>query len=194
MIPLKTKIRFKNRILVPALQVKSIYGFNELICVTQAAHESNWGESQLSRVADNLFGMTSNKSWEDAKREIYKIQTKEYSKFPPEKIRYWNRPGDIVEKRSDGKGGSILMVEVDFRKYRSWDDSVMDWAEKIASEPRYVNAFFHSKADNPKEFFQALHSAGYATDPDYAQKLLSVYEVVKNLPEEEPKNEDARIV
>ena len=30
-------------------------------------------------------------------------------------------------------------------------------------------------ADNPKAYFQQLQAAGYATDPNYAQKILAVF-------------------
>lgn len=185
MVPLTTKIRFKKRLLPIAEKVREEYGIEPLLCITQAAHESNWGESQLARVADNLFGMTATQSWYDLKKEVYPIATKEYHHLPPEKIKYWNRPGDILEKRDDGNGGSILMVEVDFRKYRSWDDSVLDWANKIATKERYKQAYYYAKLGEAKEFFDSLQTAGYATDLAYSLKLMSVYNVVRGLSDDE---------
>ncbi len=41
------------------------------------------------------------------------------------------------------------------------------------SNPRYQQAV--AVADNPRAYFQQLQAAGYATDPNYAQKILSVF-------------------
>lgn len=191
MIDLITKVRFKKLIGGIAEGVKKEYGIAPLLLITQAAHESNWGESELTRIANNLFGMTATKSWYEAKKDIYCIPTKEYSPYSPSKIRYWNREGDIIEKKDDGHGGSILKVKVDFRKYRNWDESCLDWAKKIAMNPRYQEAYKHASSEAPGPFFEALQEGGYATDPSYAKKLISLYDVVKNLPEEE--NETTRI-
>ena len=185
MVPLVDRIRFKKRLLPIAETVREEYGIEPLLCVTQAAHESNWGESQLARVADNLFGMTATQSWYDLKKDVYPIGTREYSKFPPEKIRYWNRSGDIISKVSDGNGGSILMVEVDFRKYKNWDESVADWANKIATKERYKQAYYYAKTGDAKDFFASLQAGGWATDPNYALKMMGVYDVVLGLKDED---------
>lgn len=184
MVPLPTKIRFKKRLLPIAEKIREEYGIDPDLCITQAAHESNWGESWLARAADNLFGMIATPSWLEAKKEVYPIASKEYSKHPPSQIKYWSRPGDVIEKRDDGNGGSILMVEVVFRKYRSWDDSVRDWAEKITTKTRYAQAYNHAKINDADGFFESLQG-NWATDPNYALKLKAMYKFVQSLPNDE---------
>ena len=181
MVPEDKRVRFKKRLLPIAERIMEEFGIPPELIITQAAHESNWGESQLSRAADNLFGMTANESWIKNGRDIYSIASREYSKFPPEKIRYWNEQGDIIEKKTDGHGGSILMVEIRFRKYKSWDESVDDWAHKIANTERYKQAYFYAKLGSANDFFYELKKSGYATDPEYSEKLLNVYNVVSGL-------------
>ena len=181
MVPENDRARFKKRLLPVAEKIREEFGIPPDITITQAAHESNWGESQLARAAHNLFGVTVTESWIKNGREVYSVPSREYSKFPPEKIRYWNREGDIIDKRPDGHGGSILMVEIKFRKYKSWDESLDDWAGKIINEERYSKAYFYAKLGDTKEFFDELQKAGYATDPKYSDKLMGVYNVVSGL-------------
>jgi len=44
----------------------------------------------------------------------------------------------------------------------------------IRTNPRYQSAL--AVASDTKAYFQQLQAAGYATDPNYAQKILSVME------------------
>jgi flagellar protein FlgJ len=178
---LENKKKFKQRLYPAALDVEERLGIGLNLMITQAAHESNWGESELARIADNLFGMTAGTEWQNSKKDIFTIHTKEYSKFPPAKIRYWNREGDIIEKKDDGHGGSILHINVDFRKYANWDESVADWAKKISNSERYEKAYRMAKLNLPDSFFFELQKAGYATDPSYATKLFNLYQDVEKL-------------
>lgn len=181
MVPENAKARFKKRLLPVALRMQEEFGIIPDLAIAQAAHESNWGESQLARAAHNLFGVTASDSWIQNGRDVYSLPSREYSKHPPEKIRYWNREGDVIEKKSDGHGGSILMVEIKFRKYKSWDESIEDWAGKIATDERYSKAIFYAKLGDAAEFFDELQKAGYGTDPAYSSKLQNVYKVVLGL-------------
>lgn len=181
MVPEDAKARFKKRLLPVAERIQEELGIVPMLAITQAAHESNWGESQLAKAADNLFGVTASESWVKNGRDVYSIPSREYSKHPPEKIRYWNREGDVIEKKPDGRGGSILMVEIQFRKYKSWDEALEDWASKIANDERYQKAYFYAKLGDAKEFFEELQKAGWASDPSYSNKLAGVYNVVLGL-------------
>jgi flagellar protein FlgJ len=178
---LENKLKFKKRLHPTALDVQQNFGIGANLIITQAAHESNWGESELTRIANNLFGMTAGKSWLDAKKEVFTIHTKEYSKLPPGKIRYWNREGDVIDKKDDGHGGSILNVNIDFRRYGNWDESVQDWAQKISKSERYEEAYRMAKLNLPDSFFYELQRAGYATDPIYATKLFNLFQQVEKL-------------
>jgi len=44
----------------------------------------------------------------------------------------------------------------------------------VKQNPRYEEAVKQSQS--PQDYFSELQKAGYATDPDYANKVLSVFE------------------
>ena len=56
--------------------------------------------------------------------------------------------------------------------YDSFAESFEDYAEFLQSNPRYHNAI--NKSRDSGEFITALQTAGYATDPDYAGKVISI--------------------
>lgn len=66
--------------------------------------------------------------------------------------------------------GNPILMEAWFRKYPNWQASIDDHARFI-QDARYAQAF-HS--GNGIEFGYAAAAEGYATDPQYGQKLESV--------------------
>lgn len=72
-----------------------------------------------------------------------------------------------------------------FRGYKNFNESIIDHA-KILSMPRYENV---RNAKSYVEAAKALQEAGYATDPNYAEKLIKIIEQYKlYLIDEEAKN------
>lgn len=61
----------------------------------------------------------------------------------------------------------------DFRSYASKEASIQDYIEFIKNNPRYKEAL--SCAQNPEQYIRKLQAAGYATDPEYANKVMSIY-------------------
>ena len=59
-----------------------------------------------------------------------------------------------------------------FRSYSNVEQSLQDYVDFIKGHPRYQQAL--EVADGPAQYAEALQSAGYATDPKYAQKIQSV--------------------
>lgn len=70
----------------------------------------------------------------------------------------------------EGMRKTILAV---FRKYPSWAESIADHSQLIVSAKRYEKVI---GAQDYKEACRAIQDAGYATDPDYATKLIFVIE------------------
>lgn len=70
--------------------------------------------------------------------------------------------------------GKRIAVLAPFRAYPDWLGSIEDHAALLTVNTRYQPAFGH--VDGPS-FARAIADAGYATDPDYAQKLVSIIEV-----------------
>jgi flagellar protein FlgJ len=64
----------------------------------------------------------------------------------------------------------------DFRSYGSIAQSFEDYVSFLKSNPRYAAAL---RAGSVSGFAQGLQNAGYATDPQYAQKLIKLAD---NLP------------
>lgn len=62
-----------------------------------------------------------------------------------------------------------------FRSYPTVEDSYRDHAEFLDSSPRYDSLFAYSVTDY-KSWARGLKAAGYATAPDYAQRLIRIIE------------------
>lgn len=60
-----------------------------------------------------------------------------------------------------------------FRAYRSVQDSISDHTYFLQQNARYTNAGVFS-ATTPEAQAHALKAAGYATDPQYAYKLINI--------------------
>ena len=76
--------------------------------------------------------------------------------------------GDRVYHDDDAKGEC-------FRSYPSVEESYRDHAEFLDRSPRYDSLFAYSSTDY-KSWARGLKAAGYATAPDYAQRLIRIIE------------------
>ena len=124
------------------------------ITAAQAILESGWGSSQLAKAPNNnLFGIKDSEDWHGA---IVTVPTQEYL------------------------NGDYITVNAAFRKYASWNDSVVDHAKFFTStEWRKDN---YRKVVNETDYriaAQELKNAGYATDPSYPGKLIRLIEAYK---------------
>lgn len=109
------------------------------------------GGSKLSQEANNYFGIKADPSW---KGKVYNIKTRE-----------------VV-------GGKDVYQKDDFRKYDSVQDSLQDHLNFLVSNPRYRKAGVF-EAKTVAEQAAAIKRAGYATDPNYANTVSSVYDSIK---------------
>ena len=62
-----------------------------------------------------------------------------------------------------------------FRSYESVEESFRDHAEFLDTSPRYDSLFAYPATDY-KRWARGLKAAGYATAPDYAQRLIRIIE------------------
>ncbi len=140
---------FVQRLLPHAQAASASTGIPARFMLGQAALESGWGKAEI-RGADgqnshNLFGIKAGASW---KGQTVDIVTTEYVNGKPQK-------------------------QVDtFRAYDSYADSFRDYANLLRNNARYQNVL--AQGHDAAGFAQGLQQAGYATDPNYAQKLMSV--------------------
>jgi flagellar protein FlgJ len=121
-------------------------GIPATFMVAQAAHETGWGKKAI-RMADgsnsfNLFGIKATAGWTGP---VARITTTEYVNGQPQ-----------------------TMVQA-FRAYSSYEESFADYARMMKTSPRYREVV--AQAGDAQRFAQGLQRAGYATDPDYADKL-----------------------
>lgn len=144
-----SKADFFARLRPAALAVERETGIKADFGMVQAAHESGYGGSQLTRDANNLFGFTDG-GWKAAGKPVFEILTSEFL------------------------GGKWVKVPRHFRRYSSWEESYRDWA-RLMQLPRYAAALAAARAGNFPAFAAALKSAGYATDPTYDSKLVAAY-------------------
>lgn len=74
--------------------------------------------------------------------------------------------------------GHYITIVAGFRTYDSWEGSVLDHSQFLRENRRYTNAGFFIASDklDYAEAARALQRAGYATDPNYATKLISIIE------------------
>jgi Mannosyl-glycoprotein endo-beta-N-acetylglucosaminidase len=116
------------------------------VTVAQAILESNWGESLLSREANNYFGIK-------ATGQI-------------------GNDGAVWMPTLEYVAGGSVSVLAPFRAYRSLGDSVADHAQLFDKLNLYRSA--NQALSNPDEFARRIAQAGYSTDPSYAQKVIDL--------------------
>lgn len=114
------------------------------LTIAQAILESGWGESALATKANNLFGIKAGSSWTG---KVYNVNTQEYY---------------------DGK--TAVTVSAYFRVYDDWSGSIKDHSDLLQTT-RYKQVL---AATSYKEACEAIYVAGYATDPNYTSKLISL--------------------
>lgn len=104
------------------------------------------GQSQLSKMYNNFFGIKADKSW---KGESVKLDT-----------------GEVFN-------GKSVIIKDAFRVYQSPEESMRDYVDFLKKNPRYKSAGVFD-AKTIAEQAQALLRAGYATAPSYAALVTSV--------------------
>jgi flagellar protein FlgJ len=144
--PTETQAEFVKKHSDVASKVEKATGIPASYMIGQAGHETGWGKHEIKHKdgtpSFNLFGIKAGASW---KGKVAEITTTEYV--------------NGVAKKTVAK----------FRAYDSYDASFRDYARLITETPRYAQA--KQQTSSPLAFASGLQRAGYATDPDYANKL-----------------------
>ena len=138
--------QFVTRMLPAAQRASQASGMPAQLIMAQAALESGWGKREIrsddGKTSYNLFGIKADKSW---KGLVVEATTTEYV------------------------NGVAQKTQATFRAYRSYEESLSDYARFLTSNPRYANVL---ATRDPAEAAHGLQRAGYATDPDYGGKLV----------------------
>lgn len=124
-------------------------GVDARYLLSQAALETGWGKHLISdnqgRNSHNLFGIKAGSDWQG---DVAVVDTLEY------------------------KEGIAAKERASFRSYDSYAESFADYAKFISRHDRYQGAL--SAAQDPEQYVHELQRAGYATDPEYANKIINI--------------------
>jgi flagellar protein FlgJ len=124
-------------------------GVDAKTLIAHAALETGWGKfvpcNPDGTCSFNMFGIKTGSRWQG---NSVAVNTLEY------------QDGVAVKQRAS------------FRAYDSPADSFRDYAAFIKNSPRYASAI--GAGEDAAAFATALQQGGYATDPNYADKLTSV--------------------
>ncbi|MFP3488444.1 glucosaminidase domain-containing protein, partial [Staphylococcus sp. SIMBA_130] len=68
-------------------------------------------------------------------------------------------------------GGKRYDIKDSFRAYPDWSTSILDYGVFLTVNQRYKAAI---GVNDYKKQIRAIHNAGYATDPKYANKVINI--------------------
>ncbi len=126
-------------------------GVDPELLIAQAALETGWGKKVIRNSdgtnSHNLFGIKASRAWD----------------------------GDSVKVGSLEYRNGVAKKEVSaFRSYDSFTESFKDYVDFIKNQSRYDGAV--KQAGNNRAYIKGLQTAGYATDPNYANKIMNILE------------------
>lgn len=117
------------------------------IKLAQGLLESGAGRSLLSREANNHFGIKCHSDW----------------------------TGETFYLEDDDRDGSGQIIKSCFRVYKNADESFVAHSDFLRGKQRYA-ALFQLDRKDYISWANGLLKAGYATSPDYAEKLIGIIE------------------
>jgi peptidoglycan hydrolase FlgJ len=144
---------FKKKMAPHVVEASRASGIPAEYMLGQAALESGWGKREIKTSdgssSHNLFGIKATSNWS----------------------------GKVVESLTTEYINGVKLKRVEkFRAYDSYADSFKDFANMMRSNPRYDKVM--DNLHNPKDYAKAIQTAGYATDPHYANKLHQVIQKI----------------
>lgn len=133
--------------MAPAAQAAAAkYGVPASVTLAQAILESGWGQSRLTKLANNYFGI---------------------------KAEHLNTPGTYVEfPTMEYEFGAKKTVTAGFEKYADAEACFAGHAELLSQATRYAPAM--KAAKSPQAFALMLQKCGYSTSPNYAGMLIAL--------------------
>lgn len=138
-----------------AQQAARALGTDPALLIAQAALETGWGKKVINNAlgsSNNLFNIKADPRWQGQK---------------------------VATKTLEFHDGIAVQEQAAFRAYDSYQHSFDDFVNFLQHNPRYSKALTHST--QPQQFIREIHQAGYATDPNYSNKVLAVMKKVQSL-------------
>lgn len=140
---------FVDKMAAPAQAASAATGIPARFIVGQAALESGWGKGEIKNAdgtaSHNVFGIKATSDWTG---KTVAAVTTEYI---------------------NGKARKVVQK---FRAYGSYAEAMTDYAKMLRDNPRYASVL--STSHDAASFAHGMQKAGYATDPHYAKKLISI--------------------
>ena len=148
--PIQSAEDFVRKLHPYAEQAAKELGVEPKVILAQAALETGWGRSLIKNSngsnSFNLFNIKADKSWQGKQAQVSTLEFEQ---------------------------GVAKKVNAGFRSYASFQESFQDYVAFIKNNPRYGDAL--KQAGNGERYLHELQRAGYATDPNYANKIMSIY-------------------
>src|SRR5580698_142429 len=140
---------FVNRVMPAIQRAASALGVDPKGMLAQAALETGWGQ-RLPRAADgssshNIFGIKAGNEWTGARATA-----------------------DSMEVIN----GVATPRRTTFRAYASVEESINDFTNLLKNSPRYKDVI--AGGGSAGAYIAAMGNSGYATDPDYGNKLNQI--------------------
>jgi flagellar protein FlgJ len=147
----ETPEQFVATLLPLAESVAAELGVDPKVLLAQSALETGWGRYLIQRPeggsSHNLFNIKADSRWSGEKALVGTVEF---------------RDGVAQKERSA------------FRVYDSYEESFRDYATFLKNSSRYQQAL--EQAGDPYQYLRGLQQAGYATDPEYAEKIGRIFE------------------
>ena len=161
---------FIARVWPAAQRIAEQLGVSPRVLVAQAALETGWGRHMPKHAdgssSNNMFGIKTHNQWDGA---------------------------SVKSNTTEIINGVKTRENSNFRAYDSIEASFQDFVNFLTRNPRYKNAL--ENTHNPEKFVDALQKAGYATDPNYADKIKSIMNgrrmrtmIASNMTEQAPRH------
>ncbi len=126
-------------------------GVNPRALVAQAALETGWGQSMIKtqdgRNSLNFFGIKAGQSWQGER---------------------------VTTTTHEFEAGQRKALKDDFRVYDTVEQSFSDYVAFLKGNSRYQDALQAGAGHDVAAYVEGLQKSGYATDPQYASKILNI--------------------
>ncbi len=123
-------------------------GVDPKVLIAQVALETGWGQAVTAQAngqsSHNLFNIKADDRWQGP---TVGVHTLEYEQGVPQR------------------------QFASFRAYPDFQASFKDYVDFVKTSPRYDEA---RAQDDSASYLRALQTAGYATDPRYADKIIDI--------------------
>lgn len=153
---------FVEKLLPYARKAAQIMGVDHYLLIAQSALETGWGKFVLSNEEGN------------SSHNLFNIK------------KGLSKQASVQHATLEFRDGTLTKENAEFRVYDDIASSFEDYVQFVQDNSRYEEAC--KVAEDSYAYISQLHKAGYATDPEYSDKVLRVFKQVKQLAEELPLN------